>query len=477
MFIIANLFKSYGSNMVVGLGTGGFTQNGNGLCNPGDTMFVKGGIYGPARIAFINVHGTPGHPIVIMCQDRANMPVVTGGMTLNNFSYIEVKLFITSGTSFGIFIDGDGGNSGGLINAFDSKIDSITGSNHASGMIKNHNNVPWNFSETDSAHMASWHLRLEDLTCNNCAMIMEGSFGSVGQVGGAPDVWGYDTANRCVINNNTQLGIMFKGIVLRFGSDGCAEYQTTNIGYGGDVGCYMFGGGGGGSMGLTVSNFRCVGPVPCWITRDNCYILNGNLNDSSLFYNIEKMNPSTFGGIYCQVVPGDLVVGHITAGGIAAYNISLGNAPTLNTFWNYVFDYGGGLKFVRGKNLLGFNNAFSGGKTPGTVHFEGGTPPLLLDTAATRYFVSATAAGPLDSVGVFPTFRPQQGSPCVGIGVATPYTTDITGKPWNTPRSIGPYEINTAISYIPGLKKRGRVFLNVSTGSSASFNGDFNNDF
>src|SRR6516225_11414869 len=168
-------------------------------------------------------------------------------------------------------------------------------------MFRNHNNVKiTNFTliDTDTTHLASYRCKWNHCTCNSCAVMVSGSAGSVGQSGGAPDVTLYDTAMYCTINDNTSQGIGFSGIWFRHYMYRNAEYQTTVLNYSGDVGFYMFGGGGGGASGTELYT-TIIGPVACWYARLNVYDLN-NHGDSMVVGYFEKWNSSTFGGAYVQ---------------------------------------------------------------------------------------------------------------------------------------------------------------------------------
>jgi hypothetical protein len=429
---------AYWSNLIVGSGSGAINVSAQGSLNPGDFILVVAGTYASGG-SISNISGAPGLPITMMPQSGNFTVTFTGGMNFLNNKYMIVEFFENTTHSHGWNINGNGNNTGGLTGVSNVLFTHMHFANISGAAFNNFNNVSFNYTTADTATLACYKCKFDSVTLDNCGGMIRGSFGTVGA---GIDMCLNDTFTRIQFNDFQSNGSGFIGIQFRSLFAYVTVRQTTFQPYAADQGIFTFGGGGNGFSG-TIHDVYINGPVSVWIARLNIYTLFNSTTDSCLVYNIQATNKSTFGGVVIQSLAGDLIAGKVASCNAGIYNITLGNCPTLNTFWNYVLDVGSGLhsQTVHGFNLVGFNNAFTG-KPPGPIIDESSGNPPTYDTSHNVYAVSATVLA-LDSSGTWPTYAPLASSPLNGTGIATPYTTggqlDLAGRHWGSPPSKGPY--------------------------------------
>lgn len=437
--------KGFCSNVTTGSGSGAISYTSQGALVGGDTLKITSGTYSSFS-TISNISGSPNAWITIipLTNPTGHTVLFTAGIRFQNCKYVQVLYMSSSTSSVGINLDGDGANGGVITGISNFRVQYWSATGHTTYFVKNSNAVIYDW--IDTTKLASYKVVFDSITLSGCGLPWQGAFGAVGQSGGPRDVQLNDTMSRWKIGDMTT-NEGFAGIWFRCSLSFINQFQTTYLGYTGDVGLFSFGGGGHGFSG-TIHDCRIIGPRGAWIGRINAYALNGSTTDSCLFYNIEKVGASTFGGLYIQVNSSDLITTHTTNCNVAVYNVSMGNCPTLNTYWNFVVSYGNGLAMLRMKNLLGFNNQFTA-KTPGPYQFEGGTGPTGFDTANNVYAASATVLK-LDSTGTWPTWGPLATSFIIGRGSSTPFNStsqfDLALNPWAVVPSIGPYEYVTSIS-------------------------------
>jgi hypothetical protein len=429
-------FSSYAANLVIGNGTGGSNNTSQGSLNPGDTIFVVAGTYAGSS-TFTNFAGAPGKNIVVMPQSGPNTVVFSGTVNVKNIKYVTFQNFENVGNFFNMRGDGFGG--GGLTGLSNVYFHNMHFKNTSGYVYVNYNNIAFNYTTRDTTTLACYKCKWDSTTLDNCGGMIQGGFGTVGD---SVDVCMYDTATRQLFNDMQTDGAAFTGIQFRALFDQTTIKQTTVKGYIADNGTFNFGGASGGFSG-TISNFYGEGPVSTRISRCDGYALWGSTTDSVLFYNIQSTDKSTFGGIEWESLPTDWLSGRVANCTMAAFNVSLGNCPTLNTYWNYTVDVGGTLALVHIKNCIGWDNVATG-KTPGVIIDESGGG-VTWDTSHNTYAPHATDLK-LDSTTGAPwvTYKPLAGSILIGRGIATPYTSggqlDLAKHPYANPPVEGPYE-------------------------------------
>jgi hypothetical protein len=434
-------FHGFAASITVGSGSGAISVTSQGVLTPGDTIYVVAGTYG-SYSTISNISGSPGHNIIVIPKSGVYTVAFTGGVNFLNDKYITVEYFENNTHSNGWDMRGDQGNSGGKTNVSNVFFTHMHFANMAGFAFTNYNNEVYNYTTQDTTTTACYKCKFDSITVDNCGGFIQGSFGTVGN---GIDVCLNDTFTHVLFNNMVSNGKAFGGIQFRVLCAYITVHQTSNEPYAGDMGVFTFGGGGQGFNG-TIHDVYIDGPVAVWIARINAYALFGSTTDSCLFYNIQATNKSSFGGIVIQSLAGDLIAGKVASCNAAVFNVSLGNCPTQNTFWNYTVDIGSGLhaQTVHIKNCIGFNNAFTG-KTPGVIIDESSGSSPTYDSSHNTYGPSATYLS-LDSSGIWPTYAPLPTSFLVGLGIATPYTTggqlDLAGHQWNAVPSEGPYMVS-----------------------------------
>lgn len=449
LFLFVSLF-SFAGNQTIGGGSGNFSYaNPGSTVGAGDTLKINPGGYGTTT-TLSNLNGAPNDTLVIMpVNGMGHDVIVTTTLFMINCKFYKFIGFTFIGVTDAINISGNNGNTGGLTGISNMRITQCYFKNVSNNVIRNYNSVIHNF--TDTLTLSCYKCQVDSVQMDNINEFWQGSFGAVGQSGGPRDVAMNCTVYNAVTNDMTS-NIWLKGIFLRANFSYISEYQSTYIGYTGDVGFFTLGGAGGGFSGVA-HDIKISGPRGAWIGRWNCYAYNGSTTDSALWYNIGKWNSSTFGGNYIQSLFSDWISGKISNCPIAMFNVGGGNWPTLNTYYNYVADIGAGfdspLQRVHIKNCFNFNASFQNGagfKTPGPIIYEGSGSPTW-DTVSNVYGVSATALV-IDSSGTWPTYAPLTGSPLISAGVLTQYTgigkKDLAGFT-SVSNNIGPYQ------YVPSM--------------------------
>lgn len=435
-------YMAYWSNLIVGSGSGSISVTSQGSLNPGDMILVVAGTYGSGGV-ISNISGAPGLNITVEPQSGANTVAFTGTLNLINIKYLTFQNFESTATWQ---MRGNAFGSGGLTGISNVFFSHLHFSGNSSYAFTNYNNVVYNYTTQDTTTEACHKCKWDSITLDNCPGMLQGSFGTVAN---GIDVCMYDTVTRIVFNNMTTDGAAFIGIQFRSLWAYIAVYQTTVKGYIADNGTFTFGGGADGWNG-TIHDVYTDGPISCRITRTNCYALFGSTTDSALYYNIMAADKSTFGGLEIESVPSDWISGKVASCNVAAYNVGLGNCPTLNTYWNYTVDQGGNFsgRTVHIKNCTGWNNAATG-KTPGVIIDESGGG-ITWDTSHNTYAPYATNLKLDTSRSPFPTYKLLAGSPLIGAGIAVPTTTggqlDLAGNAWAATPSQGPYEYVQACS-------------------------------
>ena len=442
-------YKKLWSNITLGSGSGSFSISSNGSLTSGDTAFVTQGTYTSSCSITGLIGSATKHITIIPLGSYATHPVFfTNKLNYYKCSYVDLKYFSFNNPSSGIGIQmDDGGNAGTQNNCYWMTVANCFFYKCTSQAIKKFNNIVWSGSITDSATMIGWHCTFDSLSLDSCNSGLQGSYSSFHDSPGPKDVALYTQCSNwnCYDMTGGQgviLGIEMHHLIYNF-----TLKQVTYITYVGDHGVFAFGGGSWGCSGA-IHDCYIDGPYPQWIARINIYTLSGDSQPAwEYIYNIVKTNSSTFGGVYIQILAADTATSYVKGGNFSISNVTGGNWPTINTYYNYMADVG--LMAARDTgwvhNCVLFNAAFTA-KTPGVIIDESGGSwtHRTGDTSNNVYSATRTPLQ-LDSSSAWPTYKPTAGSPLIGAGTRTylQSSTSYGGITWLTNPSIGGWEYGT----------------------------------
>lgn len=438
-------YKKLWTNVTTGSGSGAITISSNGSLTPGDTLFITNGTYASFS-TITGLAGSPSKHITILPSSNYATHPVRFGFKLNyyNSKYIDLKYldFYNCTSGIGIEMD-DGGNAGTQSNSYWLTVANCHFHNCSTQAIHKFNNIAWSGNPSDTATMISWHCTFDSLSTDSCGQFIQGSFSGFSTAQGSHDVALYTTVTNSYCYDMTNGGGVIVGIEMHHDIHNFTLQQVTYIGYSTDHGIFQFGGGGWGGSG-TIHDFYINGPYPQWIARVNVYTLPGEPMAWERIYNGIKTNSSTFGGVYIQVRATDTAAGVVKGGNFAISNVTGGNWPTVNTYYNYMVGVGEWAvqDTILVHNCVEFNAAFTA-KTPGVIIDESGGHWTHIAGDTSNNVYSATRAPLLlDSSSAWPTYKPLVNSGLIGAGTRTylQSATSYGGITWLTNPSIGGWE-------------------------------------
>lgn len=406
------------TSFVIGTGSGSVSLTSMSGHNPGDTCYIKDGLYTSGT--FDNLNG-------IIIRPQTTRTTFNGSVEFRNNKFVDWGYVTWTGfTGYALDMRDFSGN----IN--NTRLHNMSFNNGTGGACinVNSNNSIANYVYGDTSTYAWYKVTLDSISEYNCPYLVQGSFGAPNNnAGSPPNVFCKTTISNFVgtaTSATSEEGTEVRGIMWQCNFYNWVVTSTTQRLASGDVGLIY---------GHVSGNFHDIVKWggPGYIIRA---FPSAELSrpDSINVWNCAKFNSTEYGLALTQEDPSDSVAGKF--GNVAAVNIfnnTLVNARTNITYWCQVAVIGlrGSWTKFQIRNNLAINNDIST-KTDHLVQNMGETwPTFAADVTNNIYFSSATAAkldstttAVSNSLGNFAKYRPTSNSTgIVAGGVENPFTT------------------------------------------------------